>query len=87
MNKQDENAIVGKALLGLWTLIGYIPTIKLPKVTHTINKNEITVVVLDNVTYRYVYAIKHHIYFANVLLTKKNRRLPNSKTYDYNDKI
>ena len=87
MNKQDENAIVVKALLGLWTPIGYIPAIKLPKVTDAINKNEITVVVLDNVIYRYVYAIKCHIYFAKVLLTKKNRWLPNSKTYDYNDKI
>ena len=87
MNKQDENAIVVKALLGLWTPIGYIPAIKLPKVTDAINKSEITVVVLDNVIYRYVYAIKHHIYFAKVLLTKKNTWLPNSKTYDYNDKI
>ena len=75
MNKQDENAAVVKALLGLLTPIGYIPAIKLPKVTDVVNKNDITVAILDNVIYRYVHAIKCHTYFAKVLLTKKNRWL------------
>ena len=72
MNKQDENAIVVKALLGLWTPIEYIPADKLPKVTDNINKNEITVVVLDNVMCRYIYAIKRHIYFRTILRDTKN---------------
>ena len=72
MNKQDENAIVVKALLELWTPIGYIPAVKLPKVTDAINKNEITVVVLDNVMCRYVYTIKRHIYFRTILRDMKN---------------
>lgn len=71
MNMKDENAIVVKALLGSWTRIGYTPAIKIPKLTDAMNKNEITVAVLGNVIYRYVHAIRGHIYFAKVLLTKK----------------
>ena len=85
VNKRDENAIVVKALLGVWKPIGYIPASKVPKVTDAMRKNEITSVVLHNVIY--IFACKGHRYFAKILLLKRNRWLPNSVNYEYNDPI
>ena len=87
VNKRDENAIVVKALLGVWKPIGYIPAPKVPKVTDAMRKNEITSVVLHNVIYKYIFACKGHRYFAKILLLKRNRWLPNSVNYEYNDPI
>ena len=87
VNKRDENAIVVKALLGVWKPIGYILAPKVPKVTDAIQKNEITSVVLHNVIYKYISACKSHRYFAKILLLKRNRWLPNSVNYEYNDPI
>ncbi len=87
VNKRDENAIVVKALLGKCKPIGYIPARKLPKVTDAMRKGEITSVTLNNVIYKYIYAAKGHRYFAKILILKRNRWLPDSKTYEYNDPI
>jgi hypothetical protein len=87
VNKHDENAIVVKALLGKCKPIGYIPARKLPKVTDAMRKGEITSVTLNNVIYKYIYAAKGHRYFAKILILKRNRWLPDSKTYEYNDPI
>lgn len=87
VNKRDENAIVVKALLGVWTPIGYIPAHKVPKVTDAMRKNEISSVVMNNVIYKYIHACKGHRYFAKILLVKRNRWLPNSIKYEYNDPI
>lgn len=87
VKKRDENAIVVKALLGVWKPIGYIPAPKVPKVTDAMRKNEITSVVLHNVIYKYIFACKGHRYFAKILLLKRNRWLPNSVNYEYNDPI
>ena len=78
VNKRDENAIVVKALLGICEPIGYIPARKLPKVTDAMRKGEITSVTLNNDAHRY---------FAKILILKRNRWLPDSKTYEYNDPI
>ena len=87
VNKRDENAIVVKALLGVWIPIGYIPAPKVPKVTDAMRKNEITSVVLNNVIYKYIYACKGHRYFAKILLLKRNTWMPNNVNYEYNDPI
>ena len=87
VNKRNENAIVVKALLGVWIPIGYIPAPKVPKVTDAMWKNEITSVVLNNVIYKYIYACKGHRYFAKILLLKRNRWMPNNVNYEYNDPI
>ena len=88
VNKKDENAIVVEALfVGSWEPIGYIPATKVPKTMDAICKNEITVVALDNVIYRYVFGIGCHRYFAKVLITKRMRWLPNNRAYHYNDQI
>jgi fumarate reductase subunit D len=73
VNKRDENAIVVKALLGIWKPIGYVPARKLPKVTDAMRKSEITSVALNNIIYRYIYAAKGHRYFAKILILKRNR--------------
>ena len=82
-----ENAIVFQALLGLWTPIGYIPGVKVPKFTDAIRKSEVTNVVLSNVIYTHVCGLGKHMYFASICVTKLNRWLPNKKYYKYNDKI
>lgn len=87
VNKCDENAIVVKALLGIWKPIGYLPARKLPKVTDAMRKREITSVVLNNVIYKYINACKSHRYFAKILILKRNRWLPDSPKYEYNDPI
>ena len=86
-NKRDENAIVVQALIGIWTPIGYVPAVKVPKVTHAIRKSEITNVVLTNVIYKYVYGLGKHSYFPSICVSKLNRWLPNKKNYKYNNKI
>ena len=59
-NKRDENAITVHALLADWTPIGYIPANKVPKVTDAMQNDEITLVALDNVIYRYIHALGCH---------------------------
>ena len=86
-NARDENAIIVKAMLGVRTPIGYIPGPKVPKVKLAMERGEIASVTLNNVIYRFVFCAQDHRYFAKVLLLKRNRWLPDSPTYTYNQII
>ena len=48
VNRRDENAIVVHACLGnCWKPNGYVPGIKVAKVTHAVNNQEITKMTID----------------------------------------
>jgi len=51
INRRDENAILVHARCDSWRPIGYIPGIKVPKVTVAIDANEITKIALTNFKY------------------------------------
>ena len=60
-NVRDKNAIVVQASLstgeGGWQSIGYIPAVKVPKVTIAMRKREVRLVTLKTVFYQFVFDI------------------------------
>lgn len=55
VKRRDENAIVVYACLGnCWKPIGYVPGMKVAKVTHAVNNQEITKMTIDSVKYQYI---------------------------------
>ena len=81
VNRRDENAIHVQAQFDTWQPIGYIPGIKVPKVTEAIRSKEITKIVITNVKYQFhnckfqVYC--HNINQQNRKMEKKRRELHN----------
>ena len=65
-NRRDENAIVVQAKHDTWRPIGYIPGVKVPKITQAIEGKEIVKIILTNVKYQYVFTISSFKYFATV---------------------
>ena len=58
VNRRDENAVLVHVCPGdTWEPIGYIPGVKVLKVTQAINNNEITSMSLLSVKYQYVFSI------------------------------
>ena len=56
MNRRDENAVLVHACpCDTWEPIGYIPGMKVLKVTKAIDNNEITSMSLLSVKYQYVF--------------------------------
>ena len=90
-NVRDENAIVVQASLsageGGWQSIGYIPAVKVPKVTIAMRKREVRLVTLKTVFYQFVFDIGQKKYFPAISVSKIGRWPPNKKDYKYNDKI
>lgn len=87
VNRRDENAILVQARIEPWKPIGYIPGIKVPKVTQAILKKEITKNVVSNVKYQYVFPIGSFKYFATLSITKKGKWPKNKDSYRYNEDI
>ena len=88
VNKRDENTILVHACPGdTWEPIGYIPGVKVLKVTKAITNNEITSMSLLSVKYQYVFSISSFKYFAIVTISKKGRWAKNRDNYKYNETI
>ena len=87
INRRDENAILVHARCDSWRPIGYIPGIKVPKVTVAIEANEITKIALTNIKYQYVFPISSFKYFATVSISKKGKWIKNKDSYKYNEDI
>lgn len=86
VNRGDENAILVHACPGdTWEPIGYIPGVKVLKVTKAIDNNEITTMSLLSVKYQYVFSISSFKYFAIVTISKKGRWAKNRDNYKYNE--
>ena len=74
INRRDENAIlVHTECDNTWRPVGYIPGIKVPKVTQAIEDEEITKIVLTNVKYQFIFTISSFKYFATISITKKGK--------------
>ena len=74
INRRDENAIlVHTKCDNTWSPIGYIPGVKVPKVTEAIEDKEITKIVLTKVKYQFIFPISSFKYFATVSITKKGK--------------
>lgn len=87
INRRDENAIlVHTECVNTWRPIGYIPGIKVPKVTQAIEDKEITKIVLTNVKYQFIFPISSFKYFATISITKGKWR-KNRDSYKFNDDI
>lgn len=87
INRKDENAIVVQAQHDTWRTIGYIPGVKVPKITKAIEGKQIVKIVLSNVKYQYVFPISSFKYFATVAIGKKGKWRRNKDTYKYNENI
>ena len=88
VNRRGENAIVVHACLGnRWKPIGYVPGMKVAKVTHAVNNQEITKVTIDSVKYQYIWALSMMKYFASVTIMKKGRWMKNKYGYKYSEEI
>ena len=86
VNRRDENAILVHACPGdTWEPIGYIPGVKVLKVTKAIDNNEITSMSLLSVKYQYVFSISSFKYFAVVTISKKGRWAKNNDNYKYDE--
>ena len=86
VNRRDENAVLVHVCPGeTWEPIGYIPGVKVLKVTQAINNNEITSMSLVSVKYQYVFSISSFKYFAIVTISKKGRWAKNRENYKYNE--
>ena len=84
-NRRDENAIVVHASLDdSWKPIGYIPGLKVAKVTQAIKNKEISTMSINSIKYQYIFPIASFKYFATVTITKKGRWMKNMDTYKYN---
>ena len=88
VNRRDENAIVVHACLAnRWKPIGYVPGMKVAKVTHAVNNQEITKMTIDSVKYQYIWALSMMKYFASVTIMKKGRWMKNKYGYKYSEEI
>lgn len=88
INRRDENAILVEANCdSTWRPVGYIPGIKVPKVTVAIEGKEITKIALTNIKYQYVFPISSFKYFATVAISKKGKWIKNKDNYKYNEDI
>ena len=88
MNRRDQNAIVVHASPDdLWEPIGYIPGLKVAKVTQAIKNKEIANMSINSIKYQYIFPIASFKYFATVTITKKGRWMKNMDTYNYNEDI
>ena len=88
VNRRDENAILVHACPDdTWEPIGYIPGVKILKVTEAINNNETTDMSLLSVKYQYVFSTSSFKYFAIVTISKKGRWAKNKDNYKYNETI
>jgi hypothetical protein len=88
INRRDENAILVLACPGnAWEPIGYIPGIKVPKVTLAVRNNEITKMTVISVRYQYIFALSTFKYLATVTISKKGKWIKNRDLYKYNEDI
>ena len=88
INRRDENAILVLACPGgVWEPIGYIPGIKVPKVTLAVRNDEITKMTVISVRYQYIFALSSFKYLATVTISKKGKWIKNKDLYKYNDEI
>ena len=72
INRRDENAILVLACPGsFWEPIGYIPGIKVPKVTLAVQNDKITKMTVISVRYQYIFALSSFKYLATVSISKK----------------
>lgn len=88
VNVRDENAIVVHACPGnSWQPVGYIPGVKVVKVTQAMNRKEITNMEISSIRYQYVFALNSFKYFAIVTISKKGKWMKNRDSYQYNEAI
>ena len=87
VNRRDENAITVQAQFDTWQPIGYIPGIKVPKVTEGIRNKEITKIVITNVKYQYIFPISSFKFIATVSISKIGKWRKNKDNYKYNEDI
>ena len=88
INRRDENAILVLACPGsVWEPIGYIPGIKVLKVTLAVRNDEITKMTVISVRYQYIFALSSFKYLATVTISKKGKWIKNKDLYKYNDEI
>ena len=90
-NIRDENPIVVQVNLSTgdeaWRPIGYIPAVKVPKMTVALRKREVKLVTLRSVSYQFIMDIGEKRYFPAISVMKVGKWPPNKKGYQYNDKI
>jgi len=87
VNRRDENAIIVQAGFDTWQPIGYMPGIKVPKVTEAIRNKEITKIVITNVKYQYIFPIASFKYIATLSISKLGKWRKNKDRYKYNEDI
>ena len=88
VNRRDENAILVHASPDdSWKPIGYIPGLKVAKVTQAIKNKEIANLSISSIKYQYIFPISSFKYFATLTITKKGRWMKNRDTYKYNEDI
>ena len=88
VNRRDENAILVHACHeGTWEPLGYVPGVKIAKVTEAIKNKEITKMAVSSIRYQYIVPIASFKYFASVTVTKKGKWLKNRDSYKYNEDI
>ena len=88
VNRRDENAILVHVCHdGSWKPVGYIPGVKVVKVTKAIENQEITSMEINSIKYQYVFPLSSFKYFASVKITKKGKWMKNRDTYQYNEDI
>lgn len=79
-NVRDKNAIVVHVNLSTgdegWQPIGYIPTVKVPKMTVALRKREFKLVTLRSVFYQFIMNIGEKRYFPAISVTKVGKWPP-----------
>ena len=83
VNRRDDNAILLHASPDdLWKPSGYIPDLKVVKVTQAIRNKEIVNMSINSIKYQYIFPTASYKYFATVTITKKGRWMKNRDTYN-----
>ena len=74
VNRRHKNAILVHACYnGWWKSVGYIPGMKVAKVTQAIKNQKISSMEINSSKYQYVFPISSFKYFASVKITKKGK--------------
>lgn len=85
VNLRDENALVFQALVeGKWQSLGYVPGIKVSKITKAIQSNSIESLSIDRIFRQLVYGTDQFCYFAVIVVVRRGRWGPDEKKYRYN---
>lgn len=86
VNMRDENAIVVMSCFNnTMEPIGYVPAVRVQKITSAYNAKQITSLKISTLRREYNYYVGSRVYTAHLSVTKKGGKWPpNSKDYSYN---